>query len=40
MHMCAVLDMILDLKRRMEWDSIFIQIEILEEVDDYKIVYW
>ena len=38
--MCVVVDMVMDLKRRKEWDSLFIQIDILEEKDDYKIVYW
>ena len=37
---CVVVDMILDVKRRKEWDSVFNQIDILEETDDYKIVYW
>ena len=37
---CVVVDMILDVKRRKEWDSVFTQIDILEETDDYKIVYW
>ena len=37
---CVVVDMLLDLKRRKEWDSVFIQIDILEETDDYKVVYW
>ena len=38
--MCVVVDMVMDVKRRKEWDSIFIQMDILEEKDDYKIVYW
>ena len=37
---CVVVDMILDVKRRREWDSVFNQIDILEETDEYKIVYW
>ena len=40
MCVCVVLDMILDVERRREWDTVFNQIVILEETDEYKIMYW
>ena len=40
MCVCVVLDMILDVERRQEWDTVFNQIVILEETDEYKIMYW
>ena len=40
MCVCVVVDMILDVEHRREWDRVFNEIAILEDMNDYKIMYW